>query len=322
MTTAIRVLVPSNCHANLDSLPLRFGIHFLTDTVVEPLDCKDLGADERYADRRHYEARINDPNDPVAPPQIGHFVLGDRYQKGEWTLVTVWRKDVESEYFLSQTLRQLREDNSLSPGILLKIHPYYKKGQINSSAALIRFMSQQIASAEIARLEASERTAHQEAELALAELAQARNDAANATADAARARGVTLEAIAVVDDFTEKYQRLDEENRLLKLREQQRFEEEQLRASQESNVATLSASDILVSVEKNVLFKGSRCTILIFGDKSTRHMKTATFDPDGQITEKAQTLVGKRVRTTCWDPLKEPGKWSSLGYFRNVFQLD
>lgn len=322
MNTVIRVLVSSDSHANLDSLPLRFGIHFLTDTVVELLDCKDLGADERYADRRHYEARIEDPNDPVAPPQIGHFVLGDRYQKGEWTLVTVWRNDVDSEYFLSQTLRQLREDNFLSPEILLKIHPYYRKGQVNSSAALIRFMSQQLARVEIARLEASERTAHQKAELALAELAQAKSDAAKATADAARARGITLEAIEAVEELTETNQRLDEENRLLKLREQQRFEEEKLRASQERSVATLSASDILMSVEENVLFKGSRCTILTFGDKSTRHMKTATFDPDGQITAKAQTLVGKRVRTTCWDPLKEPGKWSSQGYFRNVFQLD
>lgn len=322
MTTAIRVLVPSNSHANLDSLPLRFGIHYLTDTVVELLDCKDLGPDERYADRRHYEARIDDPNDPVAPPQIGHFVLADRYQKGEWTLVTVWRNDVDSEYFLSRTLRQLREDDFLSPEILLKIHPYYRNGQINSSAALIRFMSRQIASADLARLEESERTAHQKAELALAELAQAQSDAANATADAARARGIALEAIEVVEDLTEKNQRLDEENRLLKLREHQRFEEEKLRASEERSIATLAAPDILMSVEENVFFKGSRCTILTFGDKSSRHMKTATFDPGGQITAKAQTLVGKRVRTVCWDPITEPGKWSRQGYFRNVFQLD
>ena len=29
----------------------------------------------------------------------------------------------------------------------------------------------------------------------------------------------------------------------------------------------------------------------------------------------------KKVKTSCWDPIREPGKWSSQGYFRNVYEL-
>jgi hypothetical protein len=56
------------------------------------------------------------------------------------------------------------------------------------------------------------------------------------------------------------------------------------------------------------------------GDGSQRHMKTSTFDPTGVVTKKALSLVGRRVRISCWDPIGQPGKWSSQGYFRNVYE--
>jgi hypothetical protein len=55
-------------------------------------------------------------------------------------------------------------------------------------------------------------------------------------------------------------------------------------------------------------------------DGTQRHMKTTTFDRDGSITRKAKELVGSRVRTTCWDPIGSPGKWSRQGYFRNIYE--
>jgi hypothetical protein len=67
---------------------------------------------------------------------------------------------------------------------------------------------------------------------------------------------------------------------------------------------------------------GSSCTVLVMGDGSQRHMKTSTFDPDGSITTKAKSLVGSRIRTTCWDPKGSPGRWSSQGYFRNIYAAE
>jgi len=100
------------------------------------------------------------------------------------------------------------------------------------------------------------------------------------------------------------------------------FNSETETAESEKNVAILSEPDALVGIKENQMVRGSACTVLLMGDGSQRHMKTSTFDPDGAITQKAKTLVGSRVRTTCWDPKGSPGRWSSQGYFRNIYAAE
>lgn len=95
--------------------------------------------------------------------------------------------------------------------------------------------------------------------------------------------------------------------------------DESARADAEENTALLSTPDTLVMVKEKQMVRGSSCTVLVMGDGSQRHMKTSTFDPDGAITQKAKTLVGIKIRTSCWDPKKNPGRWSSQGYFRNIY---
>jgi hypothetical protein len=97
------------------------------------------------------------------------------------------------------------------------------------------------------------------------------------------------------------------------------FRAEAQTTESEKSVAFLSEPDALVTIKENEMVRGSSCTVLVMGDGSQRHMKTATFDPDGAITQKAKTLVGSRIRTTCWDPKGSPGRWSAQGYFRNIF---
>lgn len=75
----------------------------------------------------------------------------------------------------------------------------------------------------------------------------------------------------------------------------------------------------LVEVREDVVINGALCTVLVFSDGSSQHMKTETFDPQGLITAKAKRLLGMSVRTTCWNPRSAPGRWSSLGYFNDVF---
>lgn len=336
MKDSIHVLVQANAHANSDSLPLRFGIHVTADTKIELAECVDLGADDRQPDRHHFEAQLIHPSDPKVPPQFGHFVLADRHGTGKWILVTAWRNDMDSEYYLSETMRQLRMDRFLTPEMLLEMHPYYKRGEVNSSASLIKFLSSSIAKADLQRFKESEDKANKKAEEALIELTKAREEVEAARAEAAHSHGVALEAIDAVENLTqenevlvseniqtaEELRKVAEENRALKEREQLLLKREEARAQQDRSVATLSEPDTLLRVEEDVLVSGSLCTVLVFADGTKRSMKTATFDRDKTITEKAKTLIDKRVRTTCWDPISEPGKWSRRGYFRNIFQLD
>ena len=42
---------------------------------------------------------------------------------------------------------------------------------------------------------------------------------------------------------------------------------------------------------------------------------------DLNITAKAKSLVGKKVKTSCWDPIGETGKWTRQGYFRNIYEV-
>jgi uracil-DNA glycosylase len=78
---------------------------------------------------------------------------------------------------------------------------------------------------------------------------------------------------------------------------------------------------ILEAVNTEVNYRGSSCTELVMDDGTRLYMKTATFDKDLSITAKAKSLIGKKVKTSCWDPIGEFGKWSRQGYFRNIYEL-
>ena len=92
---------------------------------------------------------------------------------------------------------------------------------------------------------------------------------------------------------------------------------------QQPDKTTLTSPNVLISVTPNVVFAdGSINTVLVLGDGSQKIINTNVFDRDSSITKKALSLIGKEVSTTCWDPLNEPGKWSSLGYFNDISEID
>lgn len=101
-----------------------------------------------------------------------------------------------------------------------------------------------------------------------------------------------------------------------------RYKAEQNEARRGRQEATLSAPDTLVEVKEGVLHRGSHCTILVMADGKQWHMKTSTFDPSGNVTKRAKALVGRRIRISSWDPIAQPGKWSSQRYFRNVYAAE
>jgi hypothetical protein len=101
--------------------------------------------------------------------------------------------------------------------------------------------------------------------------------------------------------------------------EQTNFLEESVSADADRDAVMLSEPETLIMVKEKQMVRGSSCTVLVLGDGSQRYMKTSTFDPDGAITQRAKTLVGTRIRTSCWDSKGNPGKWSNQGYFRNIY---
>lgn len=198
----LSVLVLAREHANQDSLPLRFGLHFEEDTEIVIFDAVDLGPDERYGDRRHYLGSIRLNNDEGEMSQQGHFVVGYRRPGNYLSLVTVWRSDNrEVEFYLSNTMRNLREEGFLSPDKLIEMHPFYLSGEINSSGSLIRYLSKNLAAAEIDRAKASQERARIETDKILSEIDSILAEKDAAQRDAQNARSVALEAIEAVENM-------------------------------------------------------------------------------------------------------------------------
>ena len=319
----ITVFVSRGSHANCDSLPLRFGMHFHTDHKLELEVIRDLGRDPGFPDRFHIEAKFQDPMALEAKEHIGHFVLSDNSQENCPRLVTVWRGDRDTEWGLSNTMTGLRKDGFVTVEHLLEMHPLYLAGKVTDSVGLMKYLSSSIAKKDVERFERVASQAKAETALAIKNLEAAREDAELARNKAEHMEKVAREAIDVVEGL--EVESSIQQKKIIDLEArikagEARYEIETVAAERDSSVATLSSSDTLVAVRENINVRGSACTVLVFEDGAERHMKTSTFDRDGLITKKAKELIGSRIQTTCWDPIGSPGKWSRQGYFRNIYE--
>ena len=101
--------------------------------------------------------------------------------------------------------------------------------------------------------------------------------------------------------------------------ENARLRQELESARSTGNSISLTDRVTLDRVETEVDYRGSQCTCLVLSDGKRWYMKTSTFDRSGNVTTKARTLIGQPVTVTSWDPVSKPRRWSSLGYFRNVY---
>ena len=84
----------------------------------------------------------------------------------------------------------------------------------------------------------------------------------------------------------------------------------------------ISGINVLLSVKKTsrVNFKNKiiKCTILKFKDSHEERVMDEWCDPSGEITKKAESLIGKNIVTTVWKPKSfDPQKW-----FRNIYEVD
>ena len=278
-------------HANLDSFPLRYGFTFSKDTRLEiHYDPSTLRPDKnpKYKDRYNIVAKFINPINIKTERGVFYLInnqKSNKYINDKVITIIRYSDERETEHHLTEVIKALRKSHDITTEELIKMHPLYMNRKLSTHADLIKILVDKKSSNEIIRIQ------------------------------------------SIADEAVTKYEELKRENERL-MQENKRMEEEldEFRAQEQianaqGSTQTLEREKILEAVNTEVLHRGSSCTELVMGDGTRLYMKTITFDRDLQVTAKAKTLVGRKVKTSCWDPIREPGKWSSQGYFRNVYAL-
>lgn len=288
MIKTIIAKVRSNEHANLDSFPFRYGFSFDMNKSIELTNVRNEKADKDYRDRYHIDADFINPRSNKF--EKCHFVLIRSTNK----VVTLWGfgKSNQAEYVLSETIRTARELNKISVNDLISMHDQGLKTHYEFSEYLATKLSQE----EVEKIKEATSLRIKNMSDALKKLADDR--------DNERKRA---------DKFENKFNLKDEELENYKL--------EQSRATRSRKDLTLGSEKLLVKVKTDVMHYGSLCTELVLDNADSLYMKTSVFDPDLSITNKAKTLEGKRIKTTCWDPVGNPGHYEKMGYFRNIYEV-
>ena len=285
-------------HANLDSFPLRFGFTFTENTKLEILcDPSTLKPDKnpKYKDRYNIVAKFTNPKNFLTERGV-FYLINNQKNKNYFNdkVVTIIRyfDERETEHHLTEVIRALRDSRDITTEELIKMHPLYMNRKLSTHADLIKLLVEKKTAEEVLRIQAIADKAIEKFEKLKSEI-----DDLN----------------AVIIDLEGK--NIEIQNELDAYKKQERI------ANMQGSTQTLERVKILEAVNTKVMHRGSSCTELVMEDGTRLYMKTITFDRDLQVTAKAKTLVGRKVKTSCWDPIREPGKWSSQGYFRNIYAL-
>lgn len=295
-------------HANMDSFPFRYGIHFQKTVQLDLFNCRNFKWQEK--DKRfEVEANFVGNNGVI---ESGFFIiLYTNYPNPK--VKTVIRKDIDTEYHLSALLRGLREEGNLTPEDLLNLHPKYLSGEANTFYKLSKVIHQS-SDINVSKNNLNEIIANADKEYKdlLERMKKTQELNIKLEDDANAALSLVNEAVKTINLRDDEIRRLEKENAKL-------AEEIEMGKSKGSQV-NVEKPMVLVNVETNVHYRGSYNTILILEDGTKRYIKVSTFDKDLQVTKKAQSLIGKKIKVTSWDPVNEPGKWSKQGYFRNIYE--
>lgn len=143
------IYVKQDEHANLHSLPFRFGFYFKTNQKLEIFDCRDWSNQTNKVGEKTVQV-IADFRDEKGEINSGKFTLIDNKAQ-HYKLVTVWEpEDRNTEYFLSDLIKSLCEKKILTSDDLIKLHPFYKKGEATTTEGLIGAITKIFPGKEIA----------------------------------------------------------------------------------------------------------------------------------------------------------------------------
>ncbi|GEA51445.1 hypothetical protein VIN01S_22490 [Vibrio inusitatus NBRC 102082] len=164
----LSVLVKHQEHCNIDSFPLRFGFSLKEDTECVLLLESKAKTDSKYKGRKVYEGTLIHPESDNYFP--GTFVVAENNHRN--VLVTAWRNDIDTEYYLSKVMQSLRESGVLTTGDLLAFHPRYKNNELTTHADLVLALSQNKSASQVRLIEQRAEAAVVETKARIEELEQ------------------------------------------------------------------------------------------------------------------------------------------------------
>jgi hypothetical protein len=288
----LEVFVGQKSHANLDSLPFRFGIFFEANAEMRLKNIKNRRP--AGGDAEKLEADFTVKNTEFLDVTFVIVETGHRNPK----VITVYKGEDKEERLLSKALERYRTTGKLTTNNLLELHPRYKSGELRTFNALADIVD------EIGK------------EQLLKDLErEIRDQIDDEYGEDIRNLG------SIIDAQSDTISDLEEEVRL-KDEEIARLREERDNAAKKGEVVVLGSAVVLQRVNRDVRRGPSSCTELVLSDGTRWYMKTSTFDPHLYVTDHAELLVGKSIRISSWDPVNQPGKWSSQRYFRNVYEVE
>lgn len=313
MINSLNADLYANEHANMDSLPFRYGFQYPRDRTIELYKASDW--EQQKNDRYKVTASFQDVR---GNEQRGTFILM-KTPSPILKVVTVWRNDQKNEFYLSELMKNLRKDGKIRVSDLIDLHPRYLSGELVSMSALFDAL---VMKADVNLnerdhdIEEKIKTKYEEQITNLEfENSRVRNIAEVAVKGLKEQDSVINEQEAEIKKHRNDYDLLAAEF------EEYKKENQKAANDRTASIATLSEITTLKSVNRNIMHRGSSCTELVFSNGDRKYMKTVTFDPTLSVTSKAERLVNRQVKTTCWDPVNQPGYWSSQGYFRGIYQV-
>jgi hypothetical protein len=296
------VVVVSSEHANCDSLPLRYGMHFQSDAVITLKKVEISRKPQFKQDRVALDAFFDDAE---GNEQFGHFIIGDRIGFDKPVLITVWRHDANTEEHLSGVMTSLRKRETLSPAALIELHPEYLNGSLRTNDDLVFLLATRMSMEQVKQMR----------EVVAATVKSTNETIAERDAELARATQVTEELKVVI---VEKDQALDQalEESRKKDEEIARLQRQSLMVPDGGVVVTDSNVATIKDVTEGVQGRYNQRAIILHMSDGTNRANNWDRDYDSRL-KLALALKGRKVRTDVWNKPGTNYKWEN--WFKNIY---
>ena len=296
------VAVLSSEHANCDSLPLRYGMHFQSDAVVT-LKRVELSRKPQFKqDRVALDAYFDDS---TGTEQFGHFIIGERSGFNKPVLITVWRHDANTEEHLSDVMSSLRKRGTLSPAALIELHPEYLNGSLRTNDDLVLLLATRMSMEQVKQMR----------EVVAATVKSTNETIAKREAELARATQVTEELKVVIIG---KDQELDQASEEIRKRDEEiaRLQRKSLMVPDGNVVVTDSNVATINDVTEGVQGRNNQRAIILHMSDGTNRANNWDRDYDSRL-KLALALKGRKVRTDVWNKPGTNYKWEN--WFKNIY---
>jgi hypothetical protein len=296
------VAVESSEHANCDSLPLRYGMHFQSDAVVTLKKVELSRKPQLKHDRVALYAYFDDS---TGTEQFGHFIIGEKSGFDKPVLITVWRHDANTEEHLSDVMSSLRKRGTLSPAALIELHPEYLNGSLRTNDDLVLLLATRMSMEQVKKMR----------EVVAATVKSTNETIAKREAELAHATQVTEELKVVI---TGKDQALDQASEEIRKKDEEiaRLQRQSFMVHDSSVEVTYSNVATIDDVTEGVQGRNNQRAIILHMSDGTNRANNWDRDYDSRL-KLALALKGRKVRTDVWNKPGTNFKWEN--WFKNIY---